>query len=313
MTWYATGISAGLTGLVGVLITLPTSALLLVGGAVADRFGIRRMLIAGDAAMLGLTLFVVLITARSGVHPWLLVTAFAFEGAAAVDGVTFALILLVLWRIRPPHAPAPVGAEHSGLSILRPLAAVWRTPELRSVLVVTAAVAGAVLPAVIYGPSLLARQSGWTAGASGSIEVGWLVGGIAVTAAIARRGTARRIGAAAAIGLVMIMLGLIGTALAPQPVVAFACTVVLGVGVSVCTGHLWPAYLRATPMDRLGRYQALLVFVQMTALLVATVVFTTVAGRWGARWSFGGCGVVILTTLAWWARSKTTVRSTRDP
>lgn len=37
MTWYATGVSAGLTGLVGVLTTLPTAALLLLGGAVADR------------------------------------------------------------------------------------------------------------------------------------------------------------------------------------------------------------------------------------------------------------------------------------
>lgn len=158
MTWYATGVSAGLTGLIGVLITLPTAALLLIGGAVADRFGVRRTMIAGDAAMLALSAFVIVAGAATGVHPWLLIvvavvsgvegafylpasgvlprlfatgedlpraTAFngtlgalariagppcgallvaviAFAGAAAIDGATFVVILLVLWWIRPP-------------------------------------------------------------------------------------------------------------------------------------------------------------------------------------------------------------------
>lgn len=355
MTWYATGISAGLTGLIGVLITLPTAALLLVGGAVADRFGIRRLLIAGDTVMLLLSVFVVLAAAVAGVHPWLLivvaiasgvegafylpasgvvprlfvtgddlpratafsstlaalariagpacgallVTVLAFAGTAAVDAVTFALIVLVLWRIRPPYEHVTSAAD-SGLSILRPLGTVWRSASLRPVLVATGAIAAAVLPAVIYGPSLLARGSGWGPGASGLVEAGWLVGGIAVTAVIARRGTVRRIRLAVGIGLLIIAAGLLGTAVCPSPVSAFGCMIGVGVGVSVCTGHLWPAYLAATPMDQLGRYQSLLVFVQMATLLVATVFFTSIAGGFGARSSLGCCAAVMWATLAWW-------------
>ena len=368
MTWYATGISAGLTGLIGVLITLPTAALLLLGGAVADRFGIRRMLIAGDTVMLALSSFVVLAAAATGVHPWLLIvvavvsgvegafylpasgvlprlfatgedlpraTAFngtlgalariagppcgalmvaviALSGAAAIDGVTFAVILVVLWRIRPPFAPTAEPAD-AGWSVLRPLGAVWRAPDLRAVLLTTGAIAAAVLPTVIYGPSLLARQCGWGPGASGLIEVGWLIGGIAVTALIARRGTSRRIGPAVALGLFLITAGLLGMALAPLPVVAFGFTVVLGVGVSVCTGHLWPAYLQATPMDQLGRYQSLLVFAQMTTLLGATVVFTTIAGRLNTRWSIGLCAMVLVATLAWWCTRARPTTELPDP
>lgn len=355
VTWYATGFSAELTGLVGVLITLPTTALLLIGGAVADRVGVRRMLLAGDAAMLLLSLLVVVVAHTVGVHPWLLVlvavvtgveaafylpasgvvprlfasgdalpratalnstlsqlariagppcgaiavAAIAFGGVAAVDGVTFVLVLLVLLRIRPPYAPPPE-AGSGGLDILRPFAAVWRTAQLRTVLVTTGAIASGVLPAVIYGPSLVARESAWGPGASGLIEVGWLVGGIGVTVVVARRGASHRPRAAVGIGLAMVTTGLFGMAAGPTPAVAFAAAVFLGVGVSVCTAHLFPAYLAASPMDQLSRYQSLLVFVQMATLLVATVVFTSIAGAFGARWSLACCGLGMLVTLVWW-------------
>ncbi|MFC6707013.1 hypothetical protein [Flexivirga alba] len=124
-----------------------------------------------------------------------------------------------------------------------------------------------------------------------------------MTAVIARRGAARRIGLAVGVGLLMVTAGLFCMALSPLPGVAFGCTVVLGVGVSVCTGHLWPAYLQATPMDQLGRYQSLLVFAQMAALLIATVLFTAIAGRLGARWSLALCAACTLVTLIWWITS----------
>ncbi|HWC22401.1 MAG TPA: MFS transporter [Flexivirga sp.] len=358
VTWYATGISAGLTGLVGVLITLPTTALLLVGGAVADRVGVRRILLAGDTVMLLLSLLVVVVTHAVSVQPWLLVlvavvtgveeafylpasgvvprlfaigdalpratalnstltqlariagppcgaiavAAIAFSGVAAVDGATFVLVLVVLLRIRPPYAPQ-TGATPGGLEILRPFTTVWRTAQLRGVLVTTAVLASGVLPAVIYGPSLMARESRWGPGASGLIEVGWLVGGIGVTIVVARRGASDRARVAVGVGLSMVAAGLSGMAMAPTPAVAFAAAVVLGVGVSVCTAHLFPAYLAASPMDQLSRYQSLLVFVQMAALLVATVVFTSVAETLGTRWSLGCCAAVMCVALAWWVGS----------
>ncbi|RNI24874.1 MFS transporter [Flexivirga caeni] len=356
MTWYSAGISAGFTGVIGVLMTLPTAALLLLGGVAADRFGIRRMLVAGDALMLVLSAFAVLSASLAGVHPWLLVvvaivtgiegafylpatgvvprlfatedalpratalnstlsqlariagppcgalavSAVAFTGTAVVDGVTFAAILMVLLCIRPPYAPAASTSATPG-SMLQPLGTVWRTPALRSVLVTTGVAAAGVLPTMIYGPSLLSRQSGWGPGASGLIEAGWLVGGIIVTATIARCGTARRIDRAVAVGLLLITLGLTGFAVCPSAATGFVSTVVVGIGVSVCTGHLWPAYLQATPLYQLGRYQALLVFAQMTTLLVATIAFTAIADELGARWAIALCAALLLVTLVWWA------------
>lgn len=358
VTWYATGVSAGLTGLVGLLITLPTTALLLIGGTVADRVGARRMLVIGDGAMLLLCLGVIVVANSRGVHAWLLVlvavvtgvegafylpasgvvprlfaggdalprvtalnstlsqlariagppcgaiavATVGFGGVAAADAVTFVLVLAVLLRIRPPYAPPPQ-ATPGGLDILRPFTAVWRTAQLRTVLVTTGVVASGVLPAVIYGPSLLARESGWGPGASGLIEVGWLVGGIGVTIVVARRGASHRPRLAVTVGLSMVTAGLSGMTLAPTSAVAFAAAVLLGVGVSVCTAHLFPAYLAASPMDQLSRYQSLLVFVQMAALLVATVVFTSIAGALGARWSLALCGVGMAVTVPWWITS----------
>lgn len=358
VTWYATGISAGLTGLVGVLITLPTAALLLVGGAVADRVGVRRMLLAGDGAMLLLAVTVVILATTTGVQAWLLVVvavvtgveeafylpasgvvprlfasgdalpratalnstlsqlariagppcgaaavaAIAFGGVAAVDAVTFVLVLVVLLRIRPPYAAQPEPGP-TGLDILRPLATVWRTAQLRAVLVTTGLIASGVLPAVIYGPSLLARESGWGPGASGLIEVGWLVGGIVVTIIVARRGASRRPRSAVGVGLSMVSVGLSGMALGPTPGMALAAAVLLGVGVSVCTAHLFPAYLAASPVEQLGRYQSLLVFVQMTTLLVATVIFTSVAGVVSVRWSLALCAAGMGVVVVWWIRS----------
>lgn len=355
VTWYATGVSAGLTGLIGVLITLPTAALLLIGGAVADRVGVRRMLLAGDGVMLLLSVGVVVVAGAAGVHVWLLVlvavvtgieeafylpasgvvprlfatgddlpratalnstlsqlarvagppcgalavSAIAFDGVAAVDAATFAVVLVVLLRIRPPYSP-PSEHDGSGLDILRPFVAVWRTTQLRTVLVTTGAIASGVLPAVIYGPSLLARESGWGPGASGLIEVGWLIGGIAVTAVVARVGASKRPRVAVGIGLLMVTLGLLGMALGPTPLVAFAAATFMGVGVSVCTAQLFPAYLAASPMDQMSRYQSLLVFVQMATLLVATAVFTSIASLAGARWSLACCAAAMCGTLAWW-------------
>lgn len=356
MTWYATGISAGLTGLLGVLITLPRALLLLLGGAAADRFGVRPMLVVGDAVMLVLSLLTAVGASLLGVREWLLVVvaltsgvvdafylpaervlprlfvsadtlpratalnstiaqlallagppcgavavvAIGFAGIAAADAGTFAVILAVLLLVRPPLVSPSVGTFRVR-DLVRPIRDAWSASDMRAVLVLTGLVAAFVLPAVVYGPSLMARESGWGPGSSGLIELGWLVGGIGVTAVIARRGASHRVRAAVAIGLALIAIGLAGMTSSPVPAGSFAGAVVLGVGVSVCTGHLWPAYLAGTPDDQLGRYQALLVLAQMVTLVISTVLFTTVAGLLGARWSLACCGVGMLATLAWWA------------
>ncbi|MFF1796677.1 MFS transporter, partial [Kitasatospora sp. NPDC058263] len=50
--WAASAHGGGAAGLVLTAITLPRTVLVLLGGAVADRFGARRVMLAGDAVML---------------------------------------------------------------------------------------------------------------------------------------------------------------------------------------------------------------------------------------------------------------------
>ncbi len=54
--WAAAAHGGGAAGLVLTVITLARTALVLVGGAVADRWGARRVMLAGDAVMLAATL-----------------------------------------------------------------------------------------------------------------------------------------------------------------------------------------------------------------------------------------------------------------
>ncbi|MFI1286019.1 MFS transporter [Streptomyces sp. NPDC020858] len=71
---WAASAHGGATGaLVLTAITLPRTLLLLLGGAVADRFGARRITITGDAVMLTATLVLALASLRFGASPWLLV------------------------------------------------------------------------------------------------------------------------------------------------------------------------------------------------------------------------------------------------
>ncbi|MEJ8643759.1 hypothetical protein WKI68_25080 [Streptomyces sp. MS1.HAVA.3] len=67
---WAASAHGGATGaLVLTAITLPRTLLLLLGGAVADRFGARRLTIVGDAVMLTATLVLALASLRLGASP----------------------------------------------------------------------------------------------------------------------------------------------------------------------------------------------------------------------------------------------------
>ncbi|WP_326589521.1 MFS transporter [Streptomyces sp. NBC_01294] len=78
---WAASAHGGATGaLVLTAITLPRTLLLLLGGAVADRFGARRITITGDAVMLTATLVLALASWRLGASVWLLVAVAAVIG-----------------------------------------------------------------------------------------------------------------------------------------------------------------------------------------------------------------------------------------
>jgi MFS family permease len=73
--WAATAHGGGAAGLVLTAVTLPRTLLLLVGGAVADRFSARRILIVGDSAMLVMAVVVAVTTFSLGSPLWLLLAA----------------------------------------------------------------------------------------------------------------------------------------------------------------------------------------------------------------------------------------------
>ncbi|MGN6634933.1 MAG: MFS transporter [Oryzihumus sp.] len=85
--WAATGIGPQWGGVVLTTVLLPRTALLLVGGAMGDRWGARRVMVVGDAVMCLATAALTLLVHLGGVHAWLLV------GAGLTIGVVDAFYL----------------------------------------------------------------------------------------------------------------------------------------------------------------------------------------------------------------------------
>ncbi|MET7905907.1 MFS transporter [Streptomyces sp. NPDC005355] len=73
--WAASASGGAVAGLALSAITLPRVLLLLIGGAVSDRFSARRVLIAGDAAMLVFSLILAAVAYRLGASPAVLIVA----------------------------------------------------------------------------------------------------------------------------------------------------------------------------------------------------------------------------------------------
>lgn len=73
--WAATGHGGSTAALVLTLNGLPRLVLLVVGGAIADRFGARRIMIAGEALLLGLSAALAAAITRVGTPVWLLAAA----------------------------------------------------------------------------------------------------------------------------------------------------------------------------------------------------------------------------------------------
>ncbi|MER7584463.1 MFS transporter [Kitasatospora sp. NPDC097691] len=336
--WAASAHGGGATGLVLTAITLPRTALVLLGGAVADRFGARRVMLAADAVMLVATAALALVAGSRGTPLWLLVTAAAvigtvdafylpasgsmpnrlvpadrlpralalrqaggqgaallgaplggllvaaggLPGAAVADAVSFAVVLLVLLRLRPrvdaPSA-APAGLLREAASGVR---LALGDPLLRAALLLTGAAAGALLPVVsLLGP-LLARAHGWTADTAGLVTGGQAAGMLAVAGLVAWRGGLPRAGVGVAAGLCTASVGVTLLALAAGPVAAVAGSTVTGVGAGLFACHLGPLVAACAPTSHLSRVQALLTLVQSAALVLSNALLGVLADTAGA-------------------------------
>jgi MFS family permease len=73
--WAAAGLGGTTAALVLAFSGLPRLVLLVLGGAIADRVGARRILIVGESALLALTVVLALALARFGAPAWLLFAA----------------------------------------------------------------------------------------------------------------------------------------------------------------------------------------------------------------------------------------------
>ncbi len=326
LTWTASGIGPQVASAVLTLTVAPSVALGLLGGAVADRFGPRRVMIAGTLAMvlvsaaLGVAVIlwmpsaVLLLIAATligtvaafqrpaaGVFPrlfvadadlgaamarvgmasqfartiappagGLLVGLIALSGVAFLDVVGAVVMLCTLLLIRPPRANAPARDAVSLRGIVTGVATARRTSGVPALLACVGIVAGAVIPAVLLGIPLAARERGWSASDAGVIEAGWIAGGLACGAWFAWRGTATKVSRPMALGPLVVAAGLGLLAIAPAWIVALIGTTFTGVGVVVFTAHVFPTYLLLAPSAMVSRFQALLILVQQAPQLIVS-------------------------------------------
>jgi MFS family permease len=351
--WAASAHGGAMAALVLTAVSFPRMALLLLGGAVGDRFGARRVMVVGDSVMITVALLLAVVSLRLGTPLWLLlvtaaamgtvdafylpatgsmprrlvgrellpralalqqasaqvalllgaplggvlVAAGGLSGAAVADAVTFAVVLVVLVRIRPafgaersPRAGSLRGEAVDGVRLA------MRDPVLRPALLLTAGAAGSLLPVVSLLNPLLAREHGWGAGVAGLVAGGQSMGMVAVSLLVTRCGALRRVGVGAAAGLCAAALGIAALAAAPVAGVAVAAGIVVGVGSGMFACHIAPLLLTNIPETHLSRVQALVTLVQSTSLLISNNALGVLADTRSATLATAVCAVAVCGT-----------------
>lgn len=354
LTWVASGYGPHIAAAVLTMSIAPSVLLGLLGGAVADRFGPRRVMVVCTAALLlisgGLAAAValwstppalLLLTAAligtvsafhrpaAGVFPrlfvadktlgaamarvgmasqiartiapplgGLLIGMVALSGVALLDVVGCILMLVTLLLIHPPLEQPPASESVTFGGIVSGLKTARTTQGVPSLLLCVAIVAGAVIPAVLLGIPLAARERGWSATEAGLIEAGWIAGGILSGAWFAWRGTASKVWRPMTVGPLLIGAGLVLLALSSHWALAVASTSLVGVGVVIFTAHLFPTYIMLAPPLMVSRFQSLLIIVQQAPQLVINALIGLVAATVGAGTMIAlAGGVAVLASI----------------
>lgn len=322
--WVAAEHGAGTAGLVLTAGAVPLRVLILVGGAVADRWGIRRTMIGCDLAALAV-LLVFAVVALGSAPVWSLVGISLLTGTAAalrrpaegvfprlfgrgddlarlmaqatmakqvartagpalggallavgglatialVDAATCLAVLVVLLVVRPPGEGA---RRQGGGSLLRDVTEcvglVRRMPGLAATVVAVAGLAVTILPLVSLCVPLIGHLRGWSAGQTGAVAGAWVLGGLLVTAWVARHGLpSRRIAVA---GPLPGAAGAAALALTDSIAVAVIGVGLVGIGTSMTTCRLIPRLLDTAAAPELARVQSLLGLAQTAPMLIAT-------------------------------------------
>lgn len=338
LTWVASGYGPHVAAGVLTASIAPSVLLGLLGGAVADTFGPRRVMIMCTAALFlvsgGLASAVALwstppallvLTAvligtvsafhrpAAGVFPrlfvadktlgaamarvgmasqiarttapplgGLLIGVVSLSGVALLDVAGCILMLVTLLLIQPPLESPPASESVTLRGIASGLATARATQGIPALLLCVAIVAGAVIPAVILGIPLAARERGWTASQAGLIEAGWIAGGILSGAWFAWRGTALKVWRPMVAGPLLIGAGLVLLAMSSHWLLAVTSTILVGVGVVIFTAHLFPTYIMLAPARMVSRFQSLLILVQQAPQLVINALIGFAAATVGA-------------------------------
>jgi len=119
-----------------------------------------------------------------------LLAAGGLTATSTLDAASFVVVLGVLLVVRPPYEP-PVVAR-GGASVWRQLAdgvrALRATPGAGATIVSIVGLAATVLPLVMLCIPLAALDRGWSAATTGVVSSAWVVGGLLVTAVVAKKG-----------------------------------------------------------------------------------------------------------------------------
>ncbi|MFD5214755.1 MFS transporter [Microbacterium sp. NPDC058345] len=355
LTWVASGHGSQVASWVLTLTVAPSVALGLLGGAVADRFGARRVMIFGTLALMivsgllaaavalwGTPPFLLMVTATLigivaafhrpavGVFPrlfvadssvlgaamaragmagqlartiapplgGLLIGVVTVSGVALVDVLGCVAMLVALLLIHPPLTQVPAAEAVTLRGVVTGVTTARVTRGVPALLLCVAIVAGAVIPAVLLGIPLAARERGWTAAEAGLTEAGWIAGGLLSGAWFAWRGTATKAWRPMAAGPLIVAAGLGLLAGSPSWPVAAASTTLIGVGVVIFTAHVFPIYILLAPPTMLSRFQSLLILVQQAPqLIVNPLIGLTVAAVGAGPMIAASGGIALLASL----------------
>ncbi|OIJ27155.1 MFS transporter [Nocardioides luteus] len=347
--WAAAGFGADAASLVLTIEGIPLAVLVLAGGVLADRVGIRRTMAACDAAMV-LVMAAFALGAIGGADLWMLVAVGALSGTiqalrrpaegvfprlfgaedldrrmalvgsahqiartagpaaggfllghgglpltAGLDAATYAAVLGALLLVRPPHEPVPEPGQGSvWRSLVDGAKAARRTPGVVPVLVAITGLAASVLPLVMLALPLAGRERGWSAAETGLVSGAWVAGGLVMTLLVARRGAPRAPVAVA--GPVLAVAGVVLLALRTEVWVGVVAIGLVGVGTTMLTSYLIPAYVARTPPEMLARFSSLTQLAQTGPVLVATPLLGAAAGV-DVRLALAAVGALLLTTV----------------
>ena len=224
------------------------------------------------------------------------VVAFAGVPAAAwVDAVTFALVLIVLLRVRPRFdPPPPVQRRHIVREAADGVRIAFTTEGLGPALLLVAGAAGFILPFSSILIPLMAQEHAWGATGAGVLVGVQAAGAIVTTLIVSKRGVGARAGLIAVGGLATVGLGQLVVAVTGSLPGAVAGVLLMGLSAGVFVTHLNPVLLKAAPPTYLARVQALLVLVQSVTLLVTNNVIGSVAHAFRPEVAVYGCAVVLL-------------------